>query len=316
MPPPAWLPAVLLGALALVLAGPGPRLMARFTRFRRSPGPALVAWQSVGLSAVVAAVLVGPALLLTGSDGSSRRDPWSLLSAAPLVTVAAVTVSGVSLGLVLLSGHRVGTGLRALRRRHLDLVDVLADPLGSGADETTPPGWGGRGTRQLVIEHGTPTAYCLPGAQQRVVLSSAAVDRLGHAELQALLAHEQAHLRARHDLVLEFFTVLHHAVPDPVRCPAALAEVQLLVEALADRGAMSRTGAVPLSRALVAIAGARHPAASLAAVTGPARTGVRLELLAAASSPARGLTALALAFAAVVLLTPWALLAWAATGLV
>lgn len=312
MTPPGWLPAVLLVGLALVLAGPGPRLMARFTTFRRSPGPALLAWQATGLSAVVAAVLAGPALVLRGA-GSGGGDLWSRLTAQPLVTLAALAASAVTLGLVLLSGHRVGTGLRALRRRHRELVDLLARPLGTNGDRTdTGPG-SGRDTRPLVIAHARPTAYCLPGAQQRVVLSSAALARLGPEELRALLAHERAHLRARHDLILEFFTVLHHAVPEPVRCPAALAEVQLLVEALADRSAMRRTGAAPLAHALVTVAGASHPDASLGAGTGRGRTRVRLELLAAAASPARGLTVLILAFTAVVLLAPWALLAWSVT---
>jgi Zn-dependent protease with chaperone function len=307
MTPTAWLAPVLLAVLALVLAGPGPRLMARFTRFRRSPGPALFAWQAVGLSAVVAAVLVGPAILLGVAGGTD--DLWSRLTARPPVAVAALMVSGVALGLVLLSGHRVGTGLRALRRRHRELVDVLARPLEQVDDRKGAASLGGRGTRQLVIEHASPTAYCLPGARQRVVLSSSALARLQPDELRALLAHEQAHLRARHDLVLEFFTVLHHAVPEPVRCPAALAEVRLLVEALADRSAMRRAGARPLARALVAVAGMSHPEASLGAGAGAAQTR-------AAASPARALTTLIVAFTTVVFLAPWAVLGWAVSAAV
>ena len=54
-------------------------------------------------------------------------------------------------------------------------------------------------------------------------------------ELDAVLSHEQAHLRARHDLVLEAFTVLHEAFPRWVSSRAALDEVAMLVEVLADR---------------------------------------------------------------------------------
>ena len=36
-----------------------------------------------------------------------------------------------------------------------------------------------------------------------------------------MVAHEEAHLRERHDLVLEFFTVLHTATPRLLRTPPA-----------------------------------------------------------------------------------------------
>ena len=49
-----------------------------------------------------------------------------------------------------------------------------------------------------------------------------AVDRARREELAAVLAHERAHLRHRHDLVLEFFTVLHTAAPPRLRSAAAL----------------------------------------------------------------------------------------------
>src|SRR5690625_6392790 len=65
---------LLLPVLALLLAGPGPRWMARFTGFRRSPGPALVAWQAVGLSAVLSALLVGPAALISARHGDLIPD--------------------------------------------------------------------------------------------------------------------------------------------------------------------------------------------------------------------------------------------------
>ena len=120
-----------------------------------------------------------------------------------------------------------------------------------------------------MIRHEVPVAYCLPGLLgARVVLSEGAVARLAPAELEAVLAHERAHLRARHDLVLEAFGVLHRAFPRYVSSAAALREVTLLVEVLADAVAVRRTGPAPLLRALTALAGSRTPDAGLGAGQG------------------------------------------------
>lgn len=296
------LPALLLTGLALVLAGLAPRAMARLTALRRSPGPALVLWQSMGLSAVLSALFAGPAavLWLTAGQGGDVLDR---MRSHPLATAVAVGLSLLMVGQLLWSGHTVGTGLRDLRRRHRELVDVLADEL-----PTDLP------ARVRVLPHPSPTAYCLPGLRGTVVLSSGALATLSEAEVRAVLAHERAHLHARHDLVLEFFSVLHHAVPAPVRSPEAMAEVQLLVEALADRSALRQTGAGPLARALAAMLGAPHPDASLASGAPAGQTSVRLGLIAAAADPAPWRAAGLLAASALVLMAPWALLTWALTA--
>jgi Zn-dependent protease with chaperone function len=112
----------------------------------------------------------------------------------------------------------------------------------------------------------TPLAYCLPALRgARVVVSVGALERLDESELHAVLAHEQAHLRARHDLVLEAFTALHQAFPRWVRSEVALEQARTLVELLADDDARRRNGPRPLARALVALAGAPAPEAGLAA---------------------------------------------------
>lgn len=54
-------------------------------------------------------------------------------------------------------------------------------------------------------------------------------DRLSPDELDAVLAHEQAHLRARHDLVLESFQMLRTAYPGWVRGELALTRAGTLV---------------------------------------------------------------------------------------
>jgi beta-lactamase regulating signal transducer with metallopeptidase domain len=180
------------------------------------------------------------------------------LSAIPLC------VTGLVLARLLLSGHRVGTSLRHVRRRHRDLVDLLADDR-DGVH---------------VLEHEAPTAYCVPGIRSRVVVSSGAVASLSDDELAAVLAHERAHLRARHDLVLEAFTVLQRAFPAVVTSRQALDEVRLLVEVLADRAARRRHGARSLVAAFSTLAATGSAAAPDGAVAASdVGRGARLDLL-------------------------------------
>ena len=188
-----------LVVLALLLAWPVPRVMADLTAFRRAPRPALVVWQASAIAAVLAALATAPAAV-----AYLRREDRIIDSS--VVIVLAVLVSGLMLGRLLLSGHRVGTNLRAVRSKHRELVDVLALEAFPGSE-----------AHVRLLEHPTPTAYCLPGTKRRVVLTQGTIDTLPPPELEAVLAHERAHLAARHDLVLEFFTVAHEAVPRFVR---------------------------------------------------------------------------------------------------
>ena len=247
-----------LVALAIVLAGPVPRLLASLTAVRRAPRAALVLWQSTAVAAVLAAVLAAPAAVpwITG-ESPRLRDAWAVLASA-------AAVSGIVTVCLLVSGDRVGRNLRSVRRRHRELVDLL----GERSDGHT-----------RVLEHATPTAYCLPGVRRRVVLTQGTIERLGAAELDAVMAHERAHLFARHDLVMEFFTVVHEAVPRFVRSPRALHEVHLLIEVLADRAAVRLVGAVTTARAIVAMADGPRPAGSMAMREGTADAKARIELL-------------------------------------
>lgn len=298
--------ALLLAALAVLLSGVAPRLMARLGSFRRAPRAALVAWQAVSFAGVLAALLAAPAAVPSLRDVGwfacvgdctltlawFRARGWVIVGLAGAVTLA-------MLGRLLLSGHRIGTRLRAARARHRDLVDVLGSPAGEGRAD---------GIR--VLDHTTPTAYCLPGRRSRVVLTEGALATLPDDELAAVLAHERAHLRGRHDLLLEYFTVLHHSVPEPVRSPAALREVRLLVEALADRAAVRTSGPVTTARALLTLAQGQTPEAGLGA-GGDGTTATRMRLLAEDALPAPTV-AVMYAYAVAVVALPVALLwlAW------
>lgn len=276
---------LLLAALALVLTGPAPALMARASWPYRIPRAAIALWQSIALAAVLAALGAGISLSYStaGQPGEPRFDPSSPRDLAAALVLALTALVGIRL---LWAVGRVAVGTRARRKRHRDLVDVLATP-----DGLIP------GLRVLAEE--TPLAYCLPAIRgSRVVVSVGALDRLDDRELRAVLAHEQAHLRARHDLVLEAFTALHMAFPRFVRSDIALDQARTLVELLADDDARRRSGPLPLARALVALAGSPAPEAGLAAAK--SSTVLRVQRLA---DPAPNSTLLAAAaYSAAVLL--------------
>ncbi|EWT02128.1 Zn-dependent protease with chaperone function [Intrasporangium oryzae NRRL B-24470] len=283
--------------LAVALAWPVPRVMAGLTAFRRAPRPALVVWQATAVAAVLAALFAAPAAVPLFLDGSGPVDEQ-------LIPVAvAALLSGIVAARLLLSGHRVGTNLRAVRRQHRELVDLLAV----------------HGDTQVrVLEHPTPTAYCVPGIQRRVVLTQGTIDTLPGRELDAVLAHERAHLVARHDLVMEFFTVVHEAVPRFMRSSAALREVNLLIEVLADRAAVRETSAVLTGRAIVRMAGGPKPAGTMAIREAPSAARVRLGLLddeaRIAGMPPALVSVGMYAFALSLVAMPFALLVGALTG--
>lgn len=254
--------------LAVMLAGPAPAVLARAAWPQRAPRAAMVLWQAIALAAVLstfsAGIAIASRLLMPGPDGrptagildAHSRLGWPLWAAYLAVFTFTVWV-GVRLVVAVV---RVAIATRRRRAHHRMVVDLV----GVGHDSAlAEPCARTRDLRVLDLEQ--PLAYCLPGVRSRVVVSEGALSKLADAEVTAILSHERAHLRARHDLVLEAFTAVHAAFPRLARSANALGAVQLLVELLADDVAVRATGRTPLARALVACASGRAPRGALAA---------------------------------------------------
>ena len=146
---------------------------------------------------------------------------------------------------------QVAIATRRRRAHHRMVVDLV------GKSQKWAHSRAGDGLRILDVRE--PLAYCLPGVRSRVVVSEGTLTTLADNEIAAILSHERAHLRARHDLVLEMFTAVHAAFPRFVRSASALDAVRLLIEMLADDAAVRAAGPTPLARALVACAAGRTP---------------------------------------------------------
>ena len=225
-------------------------------------------WQSVALAAVLSAFSAGIAiasrLFVPGPDGRPTATITSEIEALGwplwLLYVVVFTLTLLIGARLILSVLQVAVATRRRRSHHRMMVDLL------GLSRAELPSQACRDAAGLrVLDVQQPLAYCLPGVRSRVVLSEGALNALTDREITAILTHERAHLRARHDLVLEMFTAVHAAFPRFVRSASALDAVRLLVELLADDAAVRTAGPTPLARALVACAAGRAPSGALAA---------------------------------------------------
>jgi len=115
-----------------------------------------------------------------------------------------------------------------------------------------------------IIDDDQAAVYCLPG-RRRIVLTTGAVRCLDSRQLDAVLAHERAHLSERHHLVLSFAAALRRAFPAVRFFTVAARQVNDLVEAAADDAAVRREHRLTLAGALLAVAAAGIPAGALGA---------------------------------------------------
>jgi hypothetical protein len=228
--------ALLLGAYGLVLSLIVPGVLTAAGWTDRAPAATVVLWQAVTLSGVLAAlgvVLAAPEELVRVA-GSGRP-----VATAALIVALAVAALIVIRLLVSLAG--VSRRSRARRARHRTLVDLL-----DRAEQRREISLDGL----RVLDGAVPFAYCVPGRSPRVVVSGGTLEVLDRGQVDAVLAHEQAHLRHRHEVVMESFTAFYRAVPRPLRRRTPQDAVHLLLEMVADDAARKRCGPEPLRGAL------------------------------------------------------------------
>ena len=251
--------AILLAVLAVTLAEPVSRWLARARWPHRDPRAALVLWQAVGLAAglaTIGAALVYalaplgatlPAGLVALGRNTARLRPFDHLDGWHTVALlVAVALTARLAGVLLVAGVRTVRD----RRRHRRWVDLLGTPsehLGGA----------------VVLDHPTALAYCLPGLRPRVVVSAGALSLLEADQLDGVLDHERAHLAARHDLVVLPFVAWRAALPFVAGVRRAGAAVATLVEMLADDRAVRHCGPVPLATAIARVGGAQAPSGGL-----------------------------------------------------
>lgn len=291
--------------LAVLAATWGPTLLRRASWTERSPWVGIALWQGLSASVVLATVSIGAALALPAiplSDdlaailsacSAALKAQYATPGGAAVSATGAVLALGVS-GRVLYCLVAEVALARVQRTRHLESLALLAQP--------------DRRTGALVLDHGTPVAYCLPGRGGRVVLTSGALDALKDEEIAAVLAHERAHLDARHHLVLAVSAAMARAFPRVPVFRDAQAALARLVEMHADDVAATCHERLSIATALVQLAESKAPTAALGA-GGPTSVARVRRLLAPAQPLAPVRATAALATAALLVLAPLGIVA-------
>lgn len=279
----------LLLAAAIALAWPVPVLLARASWVQRAPVAAMLLWQAVGLAGGV--TMIGAPLMwglapfghgLLSALGTvidlAEQNGLSAVLTADGFT--ANRIVGVTLGLVL-AAHLVLTLLVSTRStlrnrsRHRRAVELLTQP-GQLSDTTSSTGQ----MRVLPLDH--PLAYCLPGITNSLtVISRGLIDQLNTQQLDAVIAHEQAHLKQRHDLLRLAFEAWNRACAWLPTSSTARTAVTELTEMLADDATLRHHDRDQLVSALAMVG-------STGASTGPVADADPSDAVAAAKqSPAR-----------------------------
>jgi hypothetical protein len=240
---------LVLGALAAAVA---PRLLCRADWPDREPVLALWVWQCVVASVLLCCVL---AMALCAS-AASPTVRWHLFALAPHGVVDAYELSaygpwaGALAALLACGGAwsaamltREVRGARARRRQRRAELLVRSPRL--------PGELPSDGERLVVLEGARPDAWWLSGPQPQLVITTAALRRLKGRQLDAVLAHEQGHARARHDWLLHCAYALAAGFPQVPVFEGFCQQVHRLVELAADDAASRRFGRLTTALALV-----------------------------------------------------------------
>ncbi|WP_274555328.1 M56 family metallopeptidase [Streptomyces spiramyceticus] len=239
---------LLLGVVAAVAA---PRLMSRADWREREPVVALWVWQCM-----VAGVLLCLGLSMTFSAAAAWQavrgqmfapaphgvvEAYALAAYGPWSAVIAVLLAcgGAWTAAMLTREIRRASVRRKVRRAEL----LVRSPLLPGEE----PG----SDRLVVLEGERPDAWWLPGSAPQLVVTTAALRRLKGRQLDAVLAHEQGHARARHDWLLNCASALAIGFPQVQVFAAFRDEMHRLVELAADDVASRRFGRLTIALALV-----------------------------------------------------------------
>ncbi|KQO62863.1 M56 family metallopeptidase [Curtobacterium sp. Leaf261] len=222
---------VALLVVAIVVVALAPRGLTRWAWTIDRPRTALVAWSA----AVVVGVLgfIGGITLVVLS-GRPSDDPFGVAD-SPTHGVHLVVAVAAVVAFVIAVRVRPGAEHAAVREAiHSGVAPRrLVD-----------------GTIVAVVEADHALACAVPGRSGGVLLSTGLTARLDEDELDAVVAHESAHLRGRHASVVAVAESIERTVPWVPGARAMARSSRVLVEFAADDAAARRVGADALARAV------------------------------------------------------------------
>jgi bla regulator protein blaR1 len=254
--------AAVLVAYAACTGTLGSRVLGRARWTARAPLLAILTYLTAAWSVVAAAGLAGLTLAVhatvLGGGLSHLIGACVLRLRATYGTPGGATVAG--LGLILAGAVVARTVLTALTHlraagrqalRHAQTARLAGHP---------DPALGA-----VLVEHSQPHAYCVAGRHPTVIVTTGAVQALDPGQLDAVLAHERAHLASHHHRLLALARIGRLVLPFLPLMRDADCQVARLVEMHADDAATRACDPRSLATALVALATAAGPAPALAA---------------------------------------------------
>jgi Zn-dependent protease with chaperone function len=250
---------VLYAALAGTL---GSRMLGRATWPRRAPLLAIITYLAAAWSVAAALGLAGLTLAIHATDLASGLS--TLIGACVLrlrdayATPGGATVAGLGLTL---TGAVVArtvvaaiTHLRAVRRHALQHAEAARLV---GRREPT--------LGAVLVDHAQPAAYCVAGPQPTVIVTTGALRALDPGQLDAVLAHERAHLTYHHHRLLAIARIASQVLPFIPLTRDMATQIARLIEMHADDAATGTRDGEVLATALVALASTASPSPGLAA---------------------------------------------------
>ncbi|SFB56682.1 Peptidase family M48 [Amycolatopsis marina] len=265
--------ALLLGAITagwLV-----PRRLQRIDLRRRDPRTLTVTWLA-SMIGVGAAGVSGVVLLLTPEHGAEGPLTWALNQCVtalqhgspPQFEELIGLASFALLGALVL--RFVVVGARELRRLRRESRQRLAVLRLAGRPDNDSPG-------TLWLAHDRPLAFSLLGRPSVIIATEGLTRHLPEAGVAAVLAHERAHLRGRHHLLIAFTEVVRRTIPFVPLFRQAPVAMRELVELAADMSAVRTCGPAAVRTALLTVSG--HDAPGVALAMGRDTVSLRLERL-------------------------------------
>jgi Zn-dependent protease with chaperone function len=240
---------------SMVMVVWGPWVLGALTRGGSAPRFGVVAWLTAIVS-VLATWIAIPTLVTLDvlSHGGQQRS--ILTSCMQLLCDLAAGRAGSAAQLALLvvavtmivAVTRVGVKLlRTVRRLH-SRAHTHAEAARLVGRPTDQP-------HVFVVDAEQRTAYCVAGKPPAIVVTSSAVAALDAQELEAVLAHERAHLDGHHTTIVTLLRGLAMVFPRVTLMTRAAGDVTRLLEMCADDTAARQHGQYTLLTGLMALAG-------------------------------------------------------------
>lgn len=248
--------ALCLMAYGATVAVFGPPVLRGLTHRGVAPRLSVTAWL-VAIGGALAAWVLAAALLVVefttvqGHSAAALRACFSILSTPVLLDsdkweqVALYSLAGVVATGAVAAALRTAWVMWRMRRRTI-AYGAAVRMVGRRV-----PGLGA-----LVLDSPERQAYCVAGRPDTIVVTSGAVDVLTRAQLDAVLAHEHAHLRGRHAPLSALLRALSATLPLRLLRQGS-AEIGRLLEMCADDRAARAHGREPLLGGMLALAGGR-----------------------------------------------------------